>query len=345
MDNKLSLAQAWQQIKENQPDIRIRNAAALLKVSEVELLATQCGETVIRLRPEFKEILLQIEAIGRVMALTRNDDCVHERKGVYLHPSLDNPHAGVFVGDDIDLRIFLSAWDSVYAVQEMSRGAARYSLQFFGKEGEAIHKIYLIDDSDKAAYDRIVNTYIHPDQTPGQSVGAYRSEPATKRDEEIDVQGFQEEWLNLKDTHDFYLLLRKFHVTRTQALRLAPEGNFAVKVANSAARDLIGKASASQLPIMVFTGNRGMIQIHSGSVTNLMDYNEWFNVLDPEFNMHLREEAIVESWVVRKPTSDGIVTSLECFDAKGVLIVQLFGKRKPGIPEMQAWKDLVAELN
>ena len=47
---------------------------------------------------------------------------------------------------------------------------------------------------------------------------------------------------------------------------------------------------------------------------------------------------------MRKPTEDGVVTSLELYDAYGETIAFLFGKRKPGIPELDAWRELVAEI-
>jgi hypothetical protein len=43
----------------------------------------------------------------------------------------------------------------------------------------------------------------------------------------------------------------------------------------------------------------------------------WLNVLDPGFNLHLREDLIASAWIVRKPTADGVVSSLELFDAGG----------------------------
>lgn len=48
--------------------------------------------------------------------------------------------------------------------------------------------------------------------------------------------------------------------------------------------------------------------------------------------------------MVRKPTRDGIVTSLELFDADGFCFVQFFGERKPGKPELDAWREIVAAL-
>jgi putative hemin transport protein len=47
---------------------------------------------------------------------------------------------------------------------------------------------------------------------------------------------------------------------------------------------------------------------------------------------------------VRKPTSDGIVSSVELFDAQGENIAMLFGARKPGSPELAGWRELVGAL-
>ncbi|MFN3876527.1 MAG: ChuX/HutX family heme-like substrate-binding protein, partial [Flavobacteriales bacterium] len=96
-------------------------------------------------------------------------------------------------------------------------------------------------------------------------------------------------------------------------------------------------------PTMVFVGNRGILQIHIGTVTGLMDGPGWFNVVGRDFNLHVREAAIAQAWVVRKPSADGIVTALECYGAKGELLVQLFGMRKPGSPELEQWRGIVAE--
>src|SRR5690554_2540484 len=160
MNTTETLKSRWDSLKKEQPHLRIRNAAQALGVSEMELLATRMGEGVTRLRPEFKEILSEIESLGKVMALTRNDACVHERKGVYLNPDFSSPHAGLFVGEDIDLRIFLAHWKTAFAVDE----GAKKSLQFFGKDGTAIHKIYLTKDSDEMAFETLVQKFITPEQ-------------------------------------------------------------------------------------------------------------------------------------------------------------------------------------
>jgi putative hemin transport protein len=66
--------------------------------------------------------------------------------------------------------------------------------------------------------------------------------------------------------------------------------------------------------------------------------------LDQNFNLHLREDDVYDSWIVRKPTDDGIVTSLELFDGAGQVIVMVFGERKPGSPELDSWRRVVEDL-
>ena len=132
-------------------------------------------------------------------------------------------------------------------------------------------------------------------------------------------------------------------LARTQALRLAGPGR-ARPVQPAALRLILEHAAANAMPIMVFVGNQGCIQIHTGPVHTLRQAGPWFNVLDPDFNLHLRETAIHTAWVVAKPTDDGQVTSLELFDAGGDAIATLFGKRKPGQAEDPAWRAALGRL-
>lgn len=331
-----TLEQQYNTIMANEPNIRIRDAAKKLGVGEAALVALKIGNGVIALKPDFKEILLDIHTLGRVMALTRNDNAVHERKGVYNNVSFEGP-VGMALNEDIDLRLFLMHWKSAFAVDEQGRK----SIQFFDKAGDAVHKIYLLAESNQDAYNELLEKY----STTYEPVN-YEVYPAAAEeiaDADIDVASFRKEWLELKDTHDFFGLTRKYKVSRTQALRLAPEG-YVAPIATDAIQTLLEQASAQQVPVMVFIGSRGCIQIHTGTVTKLMATGPWYNVLDEAFNMHLKMPAIASAYIVKKPSVDGIVNSIELFDNSGEMIVQFFGKRKPGIPELEEWRQLVASI-
>ncbi len=326
-----------QALAEKEPTLRARDIAARLGISEIELVALGSeGTTVARLKPDWTGIIAEVSTLGRVMALTRNEDCVHERKGVY--GTLEGGgHVGLIVGDDIDLRIFFNHWRFGFAVTQ----GERRSLQFFDRAGIAIHKIYLTESSDVAAFDGLVARWSVA-ATPLEIKPSHRPR-ASLPDAEVDVAGFRAAWDAMTDTHDFHGLISTFKVDRAQAFRLAGELR-ARAVPTSSLRNLMTTAVARKTSIMVFVGNPGMIQIHTGAIENLKTMGPWFNVLDESFNLHLREDMIASAWVVWKPADEGVVTSLELFNPGGELIGNLFGKRKPGQPEDEAWRALVADL-
>lgn len=334
-----SLKEQYEQLKTANPKMRIRNMAEALNVSEAQLVALRTGAGVTRLKPDFEGILKDVHTIGQVMALTRNDHAVHERKGVYDNMSFDGP-VGLAVNPDIDLRLFMSSWTFAFAVAE----GDRKSIQFFDKSGAAVHKIYMTGESNEAAYEALVHKFTSENQEAELTTEAYPAAPEELPDAAIDIASFQQGWIDLKDTHDFFGLTRKFRLTRTQALRLAPEG-YVQQMPNDISRKMLQAAAEQQVPIMVFVGNRGCIQIHTGTVEKLMEAGPWYNVLDPMFNLHLDETAIASSFIVKKPSVDGMITAIEVFDEKGELIVQFFGKRKPGIPELETWRSLVAGIS
>jgi putative hemin transport protein len=100
----------------------------------------------------------------------------------------------------------------------------------------------------------------------------------------------------------------------------------------------------AEIGVMIFVGNRGCIQIHSGPVETLKPMGPWQNVMDPGFNLHLRADHVAEVWAVEKPTRAGPTTSVEAFDAAGGLIFQVFGLRNQERDCRAEFAALAAEL-
>jgi putative hemin transport protein len=333
---------------------RHRDIAATLGVSEGELVAAHTGDrgpglSAVRLAPEWPALVAMLPALGPVMALTRNDSCVHEKTGRYEQVSGEGP-VGLVLGPDIDLRVFYRAWAAGFAVSESfedSRKPLQRSLQFFDAGGTAVHKVFARPGTHEAAWSALVERFTAGTLPP--FVAAPRTERKAERpDAEIDLAAFRADWAALRDTHEFFGLLRRHGLGREQALRLA-EPRFVQPAearagVGGAVRELLEGAAADGTPIMVFVGNPGMIQIHTGPVKRVEVLGPWLNVLDPGFNLHLREDHVASAWVVRKPTVDGLVTSLELFDAEGQTIAMFFGERKPGRPELGDWRRLVGRL-
>ncbi len=332
----------WRALRAEQSSIRQKDAADALGVSEAELLAARCGDGVERLTGPWGELIGKLPELGTVMALTRNENVVHEKVGRYDKISIMQ-NMGLVLNEAIDLRIFLNHWAFGFAVSEPLNSDMRRSLQFFDVDGRAVHKIYLREESDVAAYQALVAGHRYTEEDTELTILPSIAPPADRPDVMIDQSALRDRWQALQDVHDFHAMLQDLGTGRVQALRLIGE-DWAYPVKNDSFQAALSMAANAELPIMIFAGNAGVIQIHTGPVQQLKRTGPWFNVLDTGFNLHLREDRIAQSWVVKKPTADGIVTSLEVYDAENNQIAWMFGARKPGQTELESWRALVGAL-
>jgi len=344
-----NIQQDWQKLLETQPNLRIRDAARKLGLSEAQLLATTVDKNCVRLEGDWPEFLKRLPELGYVMSLTRNDGCILEHKGVFekVNTFGRGDHWMATVIGPIETRVFFKAWHVAFAVHQEKNGRELTSLQVFDKAGEAITKIYLQKESNRDAYQTLVNDFKSEDQSPEQPLSGLEEK---SYNDDVDQDSFLSDWDNLKDTHDFFPMLRKYKVHRYHALELAVE-KYTYQVDPESLEDMLKQASKTKLPIMIFAGNHGNLQIHQDKVRTIRmldrghnGSDRWLNVLDPEFNMHLKMNLVDTAWVVKKPTEDGIVTAVELFDAEKNLVAQFFGLRKPGIPQLGEWAELVASL-
>ena len=347
---------------------RQREAAAALGVSEGALVAAfatapsdKAGVPRVRpLRSDWDALMGALPSLGEVMALTRNAHAVIEKEGVYGGYERFGLMANV-IGQVIDLRLFLRAWHAAFAVEQVTGRGINPSIQVFNRAGEAVHKIFVGVGKDTAPFEALVAqlaasasempTFETPASdapregsahgTPAPASTHETAEPETsallKRASLLDA------WSTLKDTHDFFPMIHRLKLDRYAAVRLA-EGIYTRQVARDAYASVLEGAAAQGLSIMVFVSSGGVVEIHTGPVEKVKRLGTWFNVMDKGFNLHLDEQGIHASWVVTKPTVDGDVTSLEVYDAAGELVVQFFGERKPGRPESEPWRALLATL-
>lgn len=339
-----------------QSGLRAREAAAALNISEgqaIEIHADTYGPSATRLRAsllrrDWLPLLKALGDCGPLMALTRNESVVHEKTGVYEKLSGQGP-VGLAVGADIDLRLFFDRWHAGYLVTESAANAGRpnvSSLQFYDRHGTAVHKVFTRDSTDLDAWDQATALFLDPAPSPVRYEAA-ASPQLPRPDTDVDATGLAQAWGQMTDTHQFFGLLKQFDVERQQALRLM-QGRYSRPVPDNSVARLLEDAAIDGTPIMAFVGSPGCIQIHSGPVQRIVPMEtpqaRWINVLDPGFNLHLREDHIGQAWVVEKPTEDGTVSSLEVFSRSGELMVMFFGARKPGQPEREAWRRLLRSL-
>jgi putative hemin transport protein len=329
------------------PEMRERDFARIHGLTEAELVAAwvgaenTLGHAVTALRPDVEAFLEAAPALGEVMALTRNESAVHEKIGPFEEVKY-SPHASLAVGDQIDLRIFPRHWVHAFAVEKTDKdGTLRRSIQFFDAAGDASFKLHARPATDLAAWARLVGALTHTEQSDTVIVEALPSE--SESHDAASPEELRARWEQMTDTHQFFPMLRELKLTRRQALHRI-DSYYAWQLDPSAQHALFSGAVEIQVPIMVFVGSRGCIQIHSAPITNIATMGPWLNIMDPTFHLHLRLDQIAELWAVRKPTKDGHVTSVEALGADGQLIIQCFGQRHEGVDERPDWRALVESL-
>jgi putative hemin transport protein len=333
--------QQIRQARLDNPKLRDRDLAAQLGISEAELVSAHCGDGVVRIEPRVNNLLTGLEAVGEVMALTRNESAVHEKIGIYDKVVTGTLNALV-LGEQIDLRIFPNIWAHGFAVEKRDGGDIRRSLQFFDAAGDAVHKVHLRPASNLYAYQKLVAGLASADQGVGIEI-APAAEDEQPADAAASVEDLRDRWSRLTDVHQFHGMLRSLKLGRREAVRMVGQ-DYAWQLECRAVETMMQQAAQTGLPIMCFVGNRGCIQIHSGPVKDVALMGPWLNVMDESFHLHLRLDHISESWAVRKPTRDGHVTSIEAYDAEGRMIIQFFSKRHEGEVERGDWRAVVEAL-
>ncbi|RTO57444.1 hemin-degrading factor [Enterobacter cloacae] len=329
----------WLELKEENPGKYARDIAGLMNISEAELTFARVGHDAWRLRGDAREILAALESVGETKCICRNDYAVHEQVGAFTHQHLSG-HAGLILNPRaLDLRLFLNQWASVFHISEATAHGERQSIQFFDHLGDALLKVYATDNTDLTAWGDLLTRFIFAGNPPL----ALKTADVPAHAETPDASLVDTEWRAMTDVHQFFSLLKRHNLSRQQAFRLVGD-DLACRVDNTALAQLLETARLDGNEIMIFVGNRGCVQIFTGVVEKLMPMKGWLNIFNLAFTLHLLEGAIAESWVTRKPTADGHVTSLELFAADGTQIAQLYGQQSEGEPEQSQWRSQIDAL-
>ena len=322
-------------------NMRAREKAAHMGLTEGQLVAAYTGHGTTRIEAHPDALIPAIAALGEVMALTRNDSCVIEKVGVYDN-FRSGPHASMILNDAIDMRMFPSHWVSAFAVETETDSGIRRSVQVFDAAGDAVHKVHLRDTSSFDGWATLVEKLKTEDQSGVLEVTERKPTEAAKSNPEK-AEILRAEWARMTDTHQFLRLTSKLRMNRLGAYRIAGEP-MVRRVGTDTVAQAFEAVSEQGIEVMVFVGNRGCIEIHGGRCDQLKVMGPWFNVLDPGFNLHLRADHIAEVWAVNKPTQRGDAVSLEAFDAEGGLILQIHGRRTEAKDHRPAWGAIVAGL-
>ncbi len=337
-----TLWQQYQQLKSENAYLFQYDAAKLLNVSEGALLTT--APDVHYLGQDYLAVLQRLSAIQEVQLMVRNGCTVHE-KNTRIQPLKTSPH--VIMAIDVggyDVRMFPKHWQHVMAYDFESRGKTMRSIQFFDAQGHALQKVYLRSD-DTAVWQAIIDDFKQPKKLPSFAALAQPQTRARVQLSAEDTHAFQQRWRAMSNVHQFFGLMADYKLNRLDAFQHAPAG-YAFKLGTEHIETVLRTAAAQDVPLIQFVGNDGIIQIQTGTVKNISRLQGWLNIFDAKhngFTLHLDDSAVYSTWLVLRPTQDGIVSCIDCLDREGNSVLTIFGQRVEGQAELEAWRNVLQQ--
>jgi len=305
-------------------------------VTPAQQLAAGLGDTIIRLNDDFIGLYESMPGLGQVAVSTGNGAVAITRTGTYGKMSHEEA-IGLTIGRSIDLRIFYDKWGSVFACHSPS---GERSLHVFDIHGQPVTRVILEPDGNREAFDRLIGQHGSARQETALDIQPVPAGPA-EADGVVDISEFHAAWDAMTDPHQFFGMLKRFGLSRHRAMEIARQDQ-ACRLQDDALGELLRDVMDTATPIMVFVGNCGQIQIHTGALASLGIHAGIMQINATDLDLILNTREIASQWVVRKPTTDGTVTSVELYDAQGRNVAMLFGARKPGHPEREDWRAAVA---
>lgn len=301
-----------------------------------------------RLVPRWADLVSEFQNLGEVVATTSSAHCAIDASGYFSGFRTNGAEqakvARSMSGSGIDVRYFFHHWVSGYADEDASDADGfRRSLRFFDAFGALLHTVSLSDRACVASYHALVKRFAaaHPREVD-EDAPAQLHRPATDR-RHLDVQAFRREWIGMRETCEFHDLLSRHGLSRLDALKLAPV-NYAERIHVACVHEILSLTAQVGMQIRVLAGNKGAIQIYTGALQHIAIADAWISAEDRRFCLQLREDQIGSAWLVRKPTSTGLVHSIELFDNAGTPIAMLFGRAVSGRPEPCEWRHLLSNL-
>ena len=161
------LLAAWERAKSN--GLNNRAAAATLKVSEAELIASGCGHFVTRLLQDPQAFLRKLPLLGEIKTVVRNPSAVIERDGTVQGVENNGDGGDVVQADHFELVCETAQWEKGFALREKTSGGLKLSAQFFTAAGISAAKFFLRPASDVDAFAHLIAAFTSANQSPQET--------------------------------------------------------------------------------------------------------------------------------------------------------------------------------
>jgi len=279
-----------------------------------------------------------------VTVLTGNDSVIQEQTGIYDHTACRCSDALCGGAAAHPPRPFHQQWKYGFAVSGQDDGGrVGRRLQFFDADGNGVHKILLHDSSSADAFHAIVSDFTAAEQSPVLDIFHNAPIATAGKIMRLDVDALRADWACADETARVVIGQAEFDRSRLHKLRMVGKA-FAHQVGKDSVRIVLQKMADLGCSVVTLIGNAGVMQAYHGQPEQTRSGDAWLDILNRDYRLRLREDHIDTVWVAKKPTADGIMTSLELFNRRGVGFARFFSEPEPGKPEPHEWREAILRL-
>jgi putative hemin transport protein len=305
----------WAAVRATRPLARPRDAAAVLGVSEAEVVAAGCPTgTTTRLDADWPLLLARLRALGPLRAVTRNALAALETRGLYTVPDA----AGTVRGEGVAVRCDFRRWAHAFALCDARATQPQRGLQVFDASGTIVHEV-LVDAFDAvAAFDRVIAGLAHADQSTPLAVQRAQPPAAPRPADAVDAAALLARWDAADAAAGIADLLATFAAARSDVLRLVGPAR-AWPVATWSLGLVLERAAAAGVPVALSVSSAGAVQSYGGPIRTARQIGPWVNVLDVDVSLHVRGDRIARAWAIRR----GGRAWLDLLDASDRVVVRV----------------------
>lgn len=338
-----SLVKCWNRFRRARPGLTMREGASLLRVSEYELLMADCGQSVVNIAPDCVELWRELELLGRVAVVIQSPSLTEEISACFRWAGSDG-RVITLVDYQFELQLDLSRIFRAVAVTHGSSDAFRHSLQFFDVHGHAVIKILVTPWSDLAWYSSLVQRFrgrVRKSLYPADSESWRRR--AKNSLVELSMETIREHWRRLRGEAELQQMLRKFGISRFQAIKLLHR-HFSWPIAGDVLSDFMHTLTQTGMQVEIVTEHDGVRLCRIGVVRSSKRYRDCLLIQAEDYKLSLAEKAVDSVWSTHKPKAIQNGANLELFDATGgcLAIVSVGDSSEP--LQCAVWRELVSAL-
>lgn len=326
----------WKQLKSFQPELSTGSVAEKLKISEAELFYAGKGDEIKLLNSEFEKQLNEIAKFPDLNLIVKNKACVNSIKTAFKVTNDETENSIRLKSAEMDLEIPLRVLKYGFAFNS----ADEKSIQYFDKYGFSVFKIRLKKESLENETDDFIKTFENKSETFDFEIEAYPAEHQTDLTAD-ELKAFQSDWKNLDEPEEFNQILKKYNISQLNALHHAPEDYFATKIRNRKVANILEEAIVAGTKLKFSVENHKTGLTYKCASERGSWHGEWFNVFGKTAQFSLDTSKIIESFIVRKPSRSGIISSISCFDGNNAQIFEVYCNREDDEPEPNEWRALL----